>query len=91
MSTGTERLFVFKKLFGYPLYISIGVSREAVLGAWLRAMAGHLIYGVPATLALIATTLVALRRTPREQAALARAQQAESEIRHARKWRRSAG
>jgi two-component system NtrC family sensor kinase len=82
---GTERLFVFRKLLGYPLYVSIGVSRNAVLASWLRAMAGHLIYGIPATLALIATTLVALRRTRREQVALARAQQAETEIRHAQK------
>jgi len=89
---GGERLFVFKKLLGYPVYVNVGISREMVDGAWLRASAGHLIYGVPATLALIATTLVALRRTRREQAALAlarteeeRRKQAEAEIRQAQK------
>jgi two-component system NtrC family sensor kinase len=89
---GTERLFVFKKLLGYPVYVNVGITREAVDGAWLRRLAGHLIYGVPATLAMIATTLVALYRTRREQEALAlarseeeRRKQAEAEIRQAQK------
>ena len=89
---GGDRLFEFKKLPGYPLYVAVGISREAVDGAWMRAISGHLVYGVPATLALIATTLVALRRTRREHAALALARseeerrlQAEAEIRQAQK------
>src|SRR4051812_34458829 len=55
-------------------------------------MASHLAYGVPATLALIATTLIALGRTRREHAALARAraeevlrEEAEEETRQAQK------
>jgi len=89
---GTDRLFAFKKLPNFPVYVSVGMQRSAIEAAWLRAMAAHLIYGVPATLALIATTLVALRRTRREHAALARARaeevlrkQAEEETRQAQK------
>jgi len=89
---GSPRLFAFRKLIGYPVYVSVGISRAAVEGTWMRALASHLVYGVPATLALIMTTLVALRRTRREHEALAlarheeeRRKQAEAEIRQAQK------
>ena len=104
---GSKRLFVYKKPPNYPIYVSVGIQRSVVVsvgiqrsvvdGAWLRAMASHLVYGVPATLALIATTLIALRRTRREHAALARARaegrcasRPRSKPARPRRWSRSA-
>jgi two-component system, NtrC family, sensor kinase len=89
---GKERLFTYRKLGAFPVYVTIGLDRAAVVSGWWRQMSGHLVYGVPVTLALIAITLVALRRTARERAALLQAteeaqrrEQAEASLRQAQK------
>jgi signal transduction histidine kinase/CheY-like chemotaxis protein len=67
------RSFAYRKLGAYPLYIVVGLDRDAVIGTWWRKMASHLIFGIPATLCLVAITLLALSRTRRAQTLLAQA------------------
>ncbi len=69
------RLFAYRRLSGFPLYVVAGHNRESVVASWRATVLSHLLFGVPATLALAAVTLTALVRTRREQRALAVANQ----------------
>ena len=71
--TSPKRLFSYRKVRGYPLYVAAGRSWSEILKEWRWAVAGHLLFGVPATLALFAVTWTALIRTRREERALLRA------------------
>jgi two-component system, NtrC family, sensor kinase len=64
------RLFAYRKVRFYPLYAAAGRSWSAILADWKWTVAGHLLFGVPATFALFAITWTALARTRREQQAL---------------------
>jgi signal transduction histidine kinase/CheY-like chemotaxis protein len=68
-----QRLFAYRKVEGYPLYIAAGRSWDAMLAEWYWTMLGRLAVGVPATIALFLITRTALVRTRREHQALARA------------------
>ncbi|HET7593934.1 MAG TPA: ATP-binding protein [Stellaceae bacterium] len=70
---GAERLFSYAKLGDYPVYVAVGIDSATVTRRWLDKMASHLVFGAPATLGLIILTIVALRRTARERAALLQA------------------
>ncbi len=65
------RLFAYRKLAGFPLYVVAGHNRDSVVAGWRATVLSHLMFGVPATLALAAVTATALVRTRREQRALA--------------------
>ncbi len=65
-----ERRFVYRRLDGYNAYLVVGRSTASVVEAWTRTMLAQLLFGVPASVALFLVTLVALRRTEREHAAL---------------------
>jgi two-component system NtrC family sensor kinase len=67
------RLFAYRPVHGYPLYVAAGRSWNAILSQWRWTMVGHLLVGVPATLVLFAVTWTALARTRREEQALLRA------------------
>jgi signal transduction histidine kinase len=89
---GRERLFAYRKLGTYPVYVTVGMDYATIIGGWWRKMAGHLVFGLPATLALIAITIVALRRTEHARQALLQAhdeslrrQQAEASLHQAQK------
>ena len=66
---GKERIFSFRKLPRIPVYMTTGVDTADIKDAWLAGMSRHLIFGLPATAAMIALGLLALRRTRREAAA----------------------
>jgi two-component system NtrC family sensor kinase len=70
------RLVAYKRVAQYPVYVTISRSEKSVLQEWLAAMRGYLAIGGGAALALILLSLFALRRTRREQAALAHARDA---------------
>jgi signal transduction histidine kinase len=72
-TNGRDRLLFYKALDNYPLYIATSYDIAALRTRWLLIMGSHLIYGVPVTLSLILVTLSAIRRTKREQSALAQA------------------
>jgi signal transduction histidine kinase len=89
---GRERLFAYRKLGPYPIYVTVGMDHSTIIGGWWHRLAGHLIFGVPATLALVAITIVALRRTEHARDALLQAhaetqrrQQAEASLYQAQK------
>ncbi|HWB51204.1 MAG TPA: ATP-binding protein [Stellaceae bacterium] len=75
------RLVAIKRVGGYPVYVTVERAKSAILRDWLRSEFGYIIIGVPAAIGLMALSLLALRRTRREQQALARA--AEASARHA--------
>jgi two-component system NtrC family sensor kinase len=66
---GAERLYVYRKLPRHGVYVVTGVDKAAVTSMWLTDISRHLIFGVPATLAMFGLGVVALRRTRREAAA----------------------
>jgi two-component system NtrC family sensor kinase len=69
-----ERHYAYKKVRGYPVYTVVGRSTAAIVSGWRRTALTHLLFGVPATIALFLVTLTALRRTRHAHAALAQAQ-----------------
>ena len=67
------RIFAYRRVQGYPLYVVSGRSRASIIAGWRRTMMSHLVFGVPVTVALCAVAWTALVRTQREMEALARA------------------
>jgi signal transduction histidine kinase len=63
----TPRIAGYRRMQGYPIYVIAGINKSAIAGAWMTGMARHLIFGVPATLGLIALTVLARRRMLRER------------------------
>jgi two-component system, NtrC family, sensor kinase len=68
---GLDRLLFYKVVPDYPLYVAASYDKDAIIARWLLTMGSHLIYGIPVTLALILVTHSAIRRTEREQRAVA--------------------
>ena len=71
---GVARRTAYKHVADYPLYVLGGVEKGTVVSQAITTMASHLIFGIPATLSLIALTFLALRS--------ARAARREEKARH---------
>jgi two-component system NtrC family sensor kinase len=69
-------LVAYKRLANYPVYVAIGRTRASIAYEWLETMAGYAAVGIPAAIGLTLLSLLALRRTRREQLALAAARDA---------------
>jgi signal transduction histidine kinase/CheY-like chemotaxis protein len=89
---GVDRLIAYRKLDAYPVYASVGRSWHSIVVAWWDLMATHLVFGIPATIALFVLSLLAARRAQSESATLAtlqaeirRREQAEDALRQAQK------
>jgi signal transduction histidine kinase/CheY-like chemotaxis protein len=89
---GRERIFAFRKLPRVDLFAVTGVDTAEITEAWMLGMSRHLIFGLPATAALVALVLMALTRTRREaatnemlRAEIARREQTEEALRQAQK------
>ncbi len=83
---GRNRIFTYQQLAKLPeLYVAVGVEEAAVARAWLLDMSRHLIFGLPATLALISLGFIALRRTERLQQEVSRREATEQALRQAQK------
>ena len=78
---GVSRTVVYRKLPDLPVYVAVGVASDAVREAWLHRMSSHLLFGLPATLALFALALVASRRAASQGETLERLR--EEQIRRA--------
>ncbi len=72
-------LVAYRRLANYPVYVTIGRTRASILDEWFETMGGYAAIGVPAAIGLMLLSLVALRRTRREQLALAQARDAVAE------------
>jgi two-component system NtrC family sensor kinase len=66
---GQERIFAYRKLPRIGIFATTGVDTADIRLAWLDTMSRHLIFGLPATVAMVGLCLMALRRTRREAAA----------------------
>ncbi|MFO1108854.1 MAG: response regulator [Bradyrhizobium sp.] len=82
---GVDRRFIVRKLPEWPVYLTAGVENAALQREWLQAMGTHLIFGVPATLALFLTLWIILRRTKRLYAAIDGRVAAEQALRQSQK------
>ncbi|MGZ3282585.1 MAG: histidine kinase dimerization/phospho-acceptor domain-containing protein, partial [Xanthobacteraceae bacterium] len=82
---GAERRVGFRKLEGFPVYVVAGIDSSAIRNEWHATMAGHLIFGLPATLLLLVIIGVALRRTRRLHLEAERREAAEAALRQAKR------
>jgi two-component system NtrC family sensor kinase len=74
-SGAPARVYAYQRIDGYPVYVVAGRSIDTIMAGWRRTMAGHLVFGVPATCALVLITWTAFVRARREERALAVARQ----------------
>jgi signal transduction histidine kinase len=73
---GVDRLAAYDRLPNYPIYATVARSWDSIVAEWRHTVMTHLFFGVPATLGLVALSLLALRRTRLEQAAMEEARAA---------------
>src|ERR1043166_8927268 len=73
---GVDRLAAYDRLPNYPIYATVARSWDSIVAEWQHTVVTHLCFGVPATLGLVALSLLALRRTRLEQAAMEEAREA---------------
>jgi signal transduction histidine kinase/ActR/RegA family two-component response regulator len=71
---GVERVLAYRRLASYPVYVAIGRNWSSVVAEWRDTMATHLVFGVPATLALLAFSLWVARQWQRQHATLTQLQ-----------------
>jgi signal transduction histidine kinase/CheY-like chemotaxis protein len=69
---GVARVFMYRRLADLPIYVALGFSLESIRATWIDRMASHLVFGIPATIALFMLALVASRRAMRQDEAYAR-------------------
>ncbi|MFB9266238.1 ATP-binding protein [Bradyrhizobium erythrophlei] len=79
---GVEHRLGYRRLAGYPIYVSAGLETSAIRARWIATMAQHLIFGAPATALLFCLLALALRRTQHLQAEAERRIEAEEALRH---------
>jgi two-component system, NtrC family, sensor kinase len=73
-----ERIFAFRPIPRQNVYVLMGASTAGIVHQWESGILYHLIFGVPATLALIALCWFALMQTRRESIAYAQLQEETS-------------
>lgn len=81
---GIDRLFSFRRIGRYPVFVASGLSIKAALNQWRKDL---LFYGVflgPAALALALIALLALQRAQREIAAVQERRRAEARLQELR-------
>ncbi|MFN3657830.1 MAG: ATP-binding protein [Pseudolabrys sp.] len=60
-----ERLIAYRKLPNHNVYVYAGLNAGTVRAEWLQDMGNQLIFGIPATAAMFALTMMVLRNTRR--------------------------
>jgi signal transduction histidine kinase/ActR/RegA family two-component response regulator len=73
----TDRLIAYRRLAAYPVYVTVGRKWGSILREWGGLMATHLVFGIPATLALLALSYMAMRQAQRQDDTLAKLQDEE--------------
>jgi signal transduction histidine kinase/CheY-like chemotaxis protein len=69
---GVERLTGYRKLANYPIYVTYGMARATIAEQWHRDVAIYTLIAAAGALSLYLVSLLALRRSQKEQLALAR-------------------
>jgi signal transduction histidine kinase/CheY-like chemotaxis protein len=82
---GLQRRIGYRKLGYADLYVSDGVTTEAILSEWMHALIPHLYFGIPATIVLFSLVLMTMARTREFYAEGARREQAEDALRQSQK------
>ncbi len=82
---GVQRRIAFRKLGYSNLYVSDGVATDTIVADWLRSMAAHLYFGIPAVIVLLLLVLMTMRRTRELYAEAERRELAEEGLRQAQK------
>lgn len=80
-----ERRFSVRKVAGLPVYVSSSVRTKDIYDEWRAYMAGHLVFGVPATAVVALLILLAIRRTSELYAEAERRQALEDVLRQSQK------
>jgi two-component system NtrC family sensor kinase len=80
-----ERKVAYRKVSGFPVFVVAGLETPAIRAQWLSQMSNHLIFGLPATAALIAIVLLALKRTRHFHEEAARRQVAENALKQSQR------
>lgn len=68
-----SQIVAYRRVGNYPIYVSLSRTKASVLHEWLLAISGYFAIAAGAVLGLTMLCLIALRRTHREQAAMAQA------------------
>jgi len=66
---GITRLFAFRKLPNADVFVVTGMETAQIRNDWLALISTHLMFGIPATMAMFALGMMVLRRTRREMRA----------------------
>ncbi|MDP2411434.1 MAG: ATP-binding protein [Pseudolabrys sp.] len=70
-----ERILSYWKLPNHSVYVYAALDMATIRGLWMRNMAQHLVFGLPATLVMLGLGLMTLRHTRRELVAYAQLQE----------------
>jgi two-component system NtrC family sensor kinase len=80
-----ERKIAYRKVAGFPVFVFAGLETQAIRAQWLSQIGSHLIFGLPATAALVAIVLLTLQRTRRFYEEAARRQVAETALKQSQR------
>ena len=68
---GADRIIAYRKLPDQPVYVNAGINLSTIRADWINDMSAHLVFGFPATLAILALAMLTLKHTRRESHAYA--------------------
>ncbi len=80
-----ERTTAYRLLPRYGVYVTTTFANDTVRRAWIKDMASHLVFGIPATMAVFAAGFMALRRTQRLEQEVQRREATEHALRQSQK------
>jgi len=81
----TERQFSVRRIPGFPVFTSAGIATDQLRNEWMKGMALHLVFGIPATCFLCGTLFVVMQRTRRLYTEQDRRLAAEDTLRQSQK------
>jgi two-component system, NtrC family, sensor kinase len=80
-----RRRIAYRRLGYADLYVADGLQTDEIYSGWMRQMASHLIFGIPATLFLFGLVLLTMRRTQDFYGETERRELAEQALRQSQK------
>ncbi|HEV2602818.1 MAG TPA: ATP-binding protein [Microvirga sp.] len=82
---GIERRIGYRKVPGYPVYVQSGIETAGMARELREILVGQLAFGLPASLAMFALALYAIRRTERFRSEVIRREVAEAALKQAQR------